>query len=75
MTIDRHMKRDNNAGTSETTLRLSYRYFLNVLAVTATASANSVANGRITNVGCRLNGSDRYTTHVSTTSGIAAFFA
>ena len=37
----------------------AYKYFLNVLDVTATLSANSVANGSTMNVGCRLNGSAR----------------
>jgi hypothetical protein len=36
-----------------------YKYFLKVLAVTATLSAKSVANGNTMNVGCRLNGSAR----------------
>ena len=40
------------------------RYFLNVLAVTATLSANSVANGKTTKVGCRLNGSARQITQI-----------
>ncbi len=35
------------------------RYFLNVLAVTATLSANSVAKGSTTKLGCRLNGRAR----------------
>jgi len=35
------------------------RYFLKVLAVTATVSANSVAKGSTTNVGCKLNGKAR----------------
>ena len=34
-----------------------YKYFLNVLAVTATLSAKSVANGNTMKVGWRLNGS------------------
>jgi len=33
-----------------------YRYFLNLLAVTATLSANSVANGSTTKLGCKLTG-------------------
>jgi len=49
----------------------SCRYFVNVLAVTATLSANSVANGSTTKVGCRLNGSAREITHVRTSSGSA----
>ena len=36
-----------------------HKYFLKVLAVTATVSANKVANGKITKVGCRLNGKAR----------------
>ncbi len=35
------------------------RYFLKVLAVTTTVSANIIANGNTTNVGCRLNGKER----------------
>ena len=35
------------------------RYFLKVLAVTATVSANSVAKGNTMKVGCRLNGKAR----------------
>jgi hypothetical protein len=34
-----------------------YKYFLKLLAVTATLRAKSVANGRMTKVECRLNGS------------------
>ena len=52
-----------------------YKYFLNVPAVTATLSANSVANGSITKLGCKLNGSARYTTHVKTSKGSAERFA
>ena len=37
----------------------AHRYFLKVLAVTATVNANTVAKGKTTNVGCRLNGSAR----------------
>jgi len=37
----------------------AHRYFLKVLAVTATVNANTVANGKTTKVGCRLNGSAR----------------
>jgi len=48
---------------------VSQRYFLNVLAVTATLNANSIANGNTTNVGCRLNGRARYTTQVITARG------
>jgi|GEM_PF-4776282 len=33
--------------------------FLNVLAVTATVSANNAANGKMMKVGCRLNGKVR----------------
>ena len=51
------------------------RYFLNVLAVTATVSANITAKGNTIKDGCRLNGRARYTTHVITTNGSAAFFA
>ena len=51
------------------------RYFLNVLAVTATLNANNAANGKTIKLGCKLNGSARYTTQVITTSGNAAFFA
>ena len=36
-----------------------YRYFLNVLAVTASVSANSVAKGNTMKVGCRLKGKAR----------------
>lgn len=36
--------------------KIPHRYFLNVPAVTATLNANSVANGRITKLGCTLNG-------------------
>ena len=44
------------------TVRLNefiYKYFLNVLAVTATLSANSIANGSAIKVGWRLNGNAR----------------
>ena len=54
---------------------LDYKYFLKVLAVTVTVRANPMANGRITQDGCRLNGSDRYSTQAMITSGSAAFFA
>jgi hypothetical protein len=37
----------------------AYKYFLNVLAVTATLSPNNVANGSTTKLGCMLNGSAR----------------
>lgn len=37
----------------------SHKYFLNVPAVTATVSANNDANGKMTKVGCRLNGKAR----------------
>ncbi len=36
-----------------------YKYFLKLLAVTAMLKANRVANGRMTKVGCTLNGSAR----------------
>lgn len=36
-----------------------YKYFLKVLAVIATLSANIVAKGSTTKLGCRLNGSAR----------------
>ncbi len=48
----------SSAGGGET-LGSNYRYFLNVLAVTATLSAKSVANGSTINVGCKLNGKAR----------------
>ena len=37
----------------------SHRYFLNVLAVTATLNANSTAKGNTTNEGCKLKGKAR----------------
>ena len=36
-----------------------YKYFLKLLAVTATLKAKSVAKGKMTKVGCRLKGSAR----------------
>ena len=36
-----------------------YKYFLKLLAVTATLKAKSVAKGRMIKVGCRLKGSAR----------------
>ena len=45
------------------------------LAVTPTLNANSVANGRTTKLGCRLNGSTRYTTQLNTSNGSAERFA
>jgi len=47
--------------------RIFQRYFLKVLAVTATANANSAAMGITIKVGCRLKGSARYVTRVITT--------
>jgi hypothetical protein len=38
---------------------IGQRYFLNVLAVTATLNAKTVAKGNTTKLGCRLNGSAR----------------
>ena len=48
-----------------------YRHFVNALAATAALSANRVAKGSAARLGCRLNGSARQTTHVSTSSGKA----
>ena len=38
---------------------VTYKYFLNVLAVTDTLSANNTANGNTMKVGCKLNGRAR----------------
>lgn len=48
-----------DSGADQTAACCSHKYFLNVLAVTATVSANNVANGKMTKVGCRLNGKAR----------------
>ena len=46
-----------------------------MLAVTVTVRANPIANGRIARDGCRLNGSDRYSTQAMIPKGNAAFLA
>lgn len=54
---------------------LDYKYFVKVPAVTVTVRANPVANGSISQDGCRQNGSDRYSTQAMIPKGSAAFLA